>query len=457
MVRPQQTTVGMSDKWKRSREYIRRARESLAGGVSSPFRAKAPIPLYLTDASGSRVQDVDGNEYIDYSLAWGPLILGHCHPKLVETMRAQAARPHIYGAQHELEFHLAETLQRHIAGAERVAFTTSGSEAVQIALRLARAFTGRPLIVKFEGHYHGWMDSVLLSYKPGARDLAAAPPLRGIPGSLGQVENAADNILVAPWNDLDAIEKLFAGHGPRIAAVITEPVACNCGCLLPEPGYLERLAEIARRHGSLLIFDEVITGFRLSLGGAQAFYGVTADLAVFGKAIAGGLPLSVLAGRSRILDMLSGGGVAFGGTFNGNPISLAAAVTTIGELAQDGGKPLAYAKHLGESIMLRLSEAAREFGLPLVVTGFGTAFALHFNPRTSLCSYRDTLEDDHELLNRCLLASLTEGINILPDGRFYVSTAHSESDADETVSAMRRVFQRLLEPDAPNPPWQSHP
>jgi glutamate-1-semialdehyde 2,1-aminomutase len=450
MVRPQQTTTVMVDKWSRSREYIQRARQSLAGGVSSPFRAKAPIPLYLEDACGSRIRDVDGNEYIDYSLAWGPLILGHRHPSLVETLRAQAERPHIYGAQHELEFHLAETLQRLITCAERLAFTSSGSEAVQIALRLARAFTRRPLIVKFEGHYHGWMDSVLLSYKPDARQLASTLPARGIAGSIGQVGNAADNVLIAPWNDLDAVEKLFDEHPNDIAAVITEPVACNSGCLLPAPGYLEGLTAVVRRHGALLIFDEVITGFRLSLGGAQALYGVTPDLATLGKAIAGGLPLSVLAGRREILDMMSGGGVAFGGTFNGNPISLAAAATTIQELSRDNGRPLEDAKQIGESIMRGLETAAREHGLPLVVTGFGTAFALHFQ-RGSLRSYRDTLEDDRELLDRCLLAALAEGINILPDGRLYVSTAHSERDADETVSVMRRVFQSLIELTTPNP------
>ena len=429
---------------------MHRARQSLAGGVSSPFRAKAPVPLYLVDACGSRIQDVDGNEYIDYSLAWGPLILGHRHPSLVETLRAQAERPHIYGAQHELEFQLAETLQRHIACAERLAFTSSGSEAVQIALRLARAFTRRPLIVKFEGHYHGWMDSVLWSYKPDARALASASPARGIPGSLGQVANAADNLLIAPWNDSDAVGKLFAEHGSEIAAVITEPVACNSGCLLPEPGFLEDLAAMAHRYGALLIFDEVITGFRLSLGGAQAFYGVTPDLATFGKAIAGGLPLSVLAGRREILDMLAGGDVAFGGTFNGNPISLAAAATTIQELSRDSGKPLEDAKGVGESIMRGLGAAAREFGLPLAVIGFGTAFALHFHPRGSLHSYRDTLEDDHEMLDRCLLAALAQGINILPDGRLYVSTVHSARDADETVSAMRRAFRSLVEPTTPH-------
>jgi glutamate-1-semialdehyde 2,1-aminomutase len=433
----------MSDPWTKSRAYIERARQSLAGGVSSPFRAKAPVPLYLADACGSRIWDVDGNEYIDYTLAWGPLILGHCHPRLVETIRQQAARPHIYGAQHELEYELAETLQQILPCAERLAFTSSGSEAVQIALRLARAATGRPLILKFEGHYHGWMDSVLWSYKPSAQQMGAAEPLCGISGSLGQIRNAADALLVAPWNDPSAVEQIFSERGHEIAAVITEPVACNSGCLLPNSGYLEALAAVARRHGSLVIFDEIITGFRLSLGGAQQFYGTTPDLATFGKAVAGGLPLSVLAGRREILELMSGGGVAFGGTFNGNPISLAAARTTLEELSKDGGRPLADAHQTGQALMNGIAQAARRQSLPLAVTGFGTAFALHFTSRTHFQNYRDTLDDDQGVLNRCLLAAIEEGVNILPDGRFYVSTAHTMQDVEQTVAAMERAFHKI--------------
>lgn len=433
----------MNDKWHTSRQWLQRASESLTGGVSSPFRAKAPVPLYLADACGSRIRDVDGNEYIDYSLAWGPLILGHRHPRLVEALRQQAERPHIYGAQHELEFQLAETLQRLIPCAERLAFTSSGSEAVQIALRLARAFTKRSLIVKFEGHYHGWMDSVLWSYKPSASDLETTPSGRGVPGSLGQAANAADKLLIAPWNDLSAVERLFSEHGPNIAAVVTEPVACNSGCLLPEPGYLEGLAALARRHGALLVFDEIITGFRLSLAGAQGFYGITPDLATFGKAIGGGLPLSVVAGRREILELMCGGGVAFGGTFNGNPISLAAAMATLAELSADGGRPLEEAKRTGEALMRGIGEAARRSGIALTVTGFGTAFALHFTRRGALTHYRDTLDDDSGRLSACLLAALDEGLHLVPDGRFYVSTAHTEQDAEQTIAAMERAFRRL--------------
>jgi glutamate-1-semialdehyde 2,1-aminomutase len=434
-----------SDPWSTSRSLLERSRRSLAGGVSSPFRAKAPVPLFLADASGSMITDVDGNRYIDYALAWGPLILGHRHPKLVAAMREQADRPHIYGAQHELEYQVAEMIQELVPCAERVAFTSSGSEAVQIVLRLARAFTRRKLIVKFEGHYHGWLDSVLLSYKPSADQLRQAEPFDAIPGSAGQVANAVDNVLVLPWNDADKLDALLRERGSEVAAIIMEPVLCNSGCLEPGDHYLEQVAELAKRHGTLLIFDEVITGFRRDVRGAQSFYNVIPDLATLGKAVGGGLPLSAIVGRGEILEMMFTGGVAFGGTFNGNPLSLAAALATLTELAQAGGEPLKQANKRGEEIMRGIQAAAYKHGLPLLVTGFGTAFALHFTGRSELRDYRDVLEDDPILLQRCLLESLREGLSLVPDGRMYVSTVHSEEDGARTVSAMDRVFSRLLE------------
>jgi len=434
-----------SDPWSTSRSLLERSRRSLAGGVSSPFRAKAPVPLFLADASGSTITDVDGNRYIDYALAWGPLILGHRHPKLVAAVREQADRPHIYGAQHELEYQVAEMIQELVPCAERVAFTSSGSEAVQIVLRLARAFTRRKLIVKFEGHYHGWMDSVLLSYKPSADQLRQVRPFCGIPGSAGQVANAVDNVLVLPWNDADKLEALLRERGSEVAAIITEPVLCNSGCLEPGNHYLEQVAELAKRHGALLIFDEVITGFRRDVRGAQNYYNVTPDLATLGKAIGGGLPLSAIVGRSEILEMMFKEGVAFGGTFNGNPLSLAAALATLTELALSDGEVLKEANKLGEKIMRGIQAAAYRHGLPLLVTGFGTAFALHFTERPELRDYRDVLEDDPVLLQRCLFESLREGLCLVPDGRMYVSTIHSEDDAARTISAMDRVFRRLQE------------
>lgn len=427
----------------KSAELLERSRRSLAGGVSSPFRAKAPIPLFISDARGSRFTDVDGNEFIDYSLAWGPLILGHRYPKLVATLCEQADRPHVYGAQHELEFELAELVQAVVPCAERLAFTSSGSEAVQIALRLARAATGRSLILKFEGHYHGWMDSVLLSYKPRREELESSAFSEPILGTRGQVRNAADNLLVIPWNDIASLREVFEEHGSQIAAVISEPVLCNSGCIEPEQDFLAQLASTAREHGALVIFDEVITGFRIAAGGAQSYYGVTPDIATLGKAMGGGLALSAIAGRQEILELMFTGGVSFGGTFNGNPLSLAAGVTTIQELMRDGGEPLRNVNRTGERLMEGIRQAGRRYGLPLLVNGFGAAFAVHFSPLPQLRNYRDTLNDNGPLLAKFLLESCKEGINILPDGRFYVSTVHSEKDVVETLAAIDRVCSRL--------------
>src|SRR5437667_7977609 len=238
----------MIENWERSKALLDRARQSLAGGVSSPFRAKAPVPLYFEDGCGPRLRDVDGNEYIDYQLAWGPMILGYRHPRLVEAMLRQAHLPFSYGAQHELEISVAEKIQRLVPCAERVAFTSSGSEAVQLAHRLARAYTRRNLILKFEGHYHGWMDSALISYHPSLEDLGPPEAPRSVLASRGQVPNAADNTVVAPWNRLDILERVLDRHKDLIAAVMMEPVLCNSGCVLPLPEYLEGVRDLCRRH-----------------------------------------------------------------------------------------------------------------------------------------------------------------------------------------------------------------
>jgi glutamate-1-semialdehyde 2,1-aminomutase len=423
-----------------SRELLERARRSLAGGVSSPFRASFPVPLYFADGLGARLWDVDGNEYIDYALAWGPMILGYGHPALVEAIQRAAARPHCVGEEHELEIQVAEKIQQLVPCAERVAFTSSGSEAVQLALRLARAYTKRNLILKFEGHYHGWMDGVLISHHPAREEVGPLESPHVVLGSAGQVANAAENVIVAPWNRPEILEAIFKEHGKKIAAVIMEPVLCNSGCLLPASGYLQTTSDICKRNGAQLILDEVITGFRMGLSGAQGFYNVTPDLATFGKAVAGGLPLSVVAGRREIMEQMFGGGVAFGGTFNGNPVSLAAAYATLTELARDEGKALTQANERGRRLMDGIRTAAGRQGVALTVTGFGAAFSLHFTTRAELRDYRDTLEDDGASLKRILRRALEEGLHLLPDGRLYVSAAHTDQDIEATVGAFERMF-----------------
>ena len=418
--------------WSRSRQHLERAKRSLAGGVSSPFRVKAPVPLYFRNGYGARLEDVDGNQYIDYCLAWGPMILGYRHPAIVEAMRRQAELPADYGAQHELEFEVSEQIQSLIPCAELVQFTSSGSEACQIAFRLARAFTGRNRILKFEGHYHGWMDGALISYKPSV-DQLGAPAL----GSRGQVPNSAENFVVTPWNDIDALDHATAAGG--IAAVVMEPVLCNSGCVLPRPGYLEQARRLCTERGILLIFDEVITGFRLSLGGAQEYYGVVPDLATFGKAVGGGAPLSGIAGRAEILMQMYDG-VSFGGSFNGNPVSLASANATLTELARDNGAALAHARRIGQRLIDGIPRMAR---MPVIVSGFGAAFAIHFTNRTELRDYRDTLADDAGLLNRFLYRALEQGLHLVPDGRMYVSAAHTDRDIDDTLARLEVVFSDL--------------
>lgn len=431
------------DRWAGSRAFLRRAERSLPHGVSSPFRAAAPVPLFFAGAKGARLRDVDGNEYIDFALAWGPLILGHCHPRMVEAMGVAAAVPVAYGAQHELEPEVCERIQRFVPCAERVALTSSGSEAVQLAFRLARAHTGRSLILKFEGHYHGWMDSALASYKAPRAELGPRRAPNAVLGSLGQPANSADNLVTSCWNDTGLLEDRFRRCGERIAAVVMEPVLCNSGCLRPRYGYLEAVRAICDRAGALLIFDEVITGFRIRLGGAQEAFGVVPDIATLGKALGGGVPVSAIVGRADIMDTVKPGMVAYGGTFNGNPLSLAGTRACLDTLAEDGGRPLERANRAGERIIAALREIAKEHGFDARVTGFGAAFALHFTQRTALHDYRDTLDDDRALLSSFLLHALEQGLYLLPDGRFYVSAAHSDRDIDEAISALKRTFASL--------------
>jgi glutamate-1-semialdehyde 2,1-aminomutase len=430
----------LTEKWKKSRDLLARARNSLAGGVSSPFRAKFPVPLYFTGGCGCRLRDVDGNEYIDYALAWGPGILGHAHPEVAAAVGRAAANPLIYGQEHEIEILVAEKIQSLVPCAERVAFTSSGSEAVQLMIRLARAYTNRELILKFEGHYHGWIDTALWSHHPKQADVGPRTAPHAVPESRGQLAAASEGIAVRPWNDAALVEEAFERNPGRIAGVIMEPVLCNSGCILPREGYLADVLDICRRHGALLLFDEIITGFRLDVGGAQRYYGVTPDVATFGKAAGGGLPLSVIAGRRDILEQLVSGGVAFGGTFNGNPVSLAAGFAALEALSRDDGAALRRANETGMALMEGIRSLARERSAALLVSGFGAAFAVHFTRRSGLREYRDLFDDDPAALQRFLARLQAEGVLCLPDGRFYLSSMHGGGDVEATLRAIARAL-----------------
>jgi glutamate-1-semialdehyde 2,1-aminomutase len=412
------------------------AQESLAGGVSSGLRRSArPYPLYFQRGYGCRAIDVDGNEYCDFGLAWGPLILGQSPPELVDAITEHLRNGFTYGAQHDLEFQVAERMVEIIPCCDLVCFANSGTEIVQVALRLARAATGRQKFLKFEGHYHGWDDSVLVSYHPTAAEIASA---KGEPVGAGAGQRAHTDVFVAAWNDPQSVERIFASHSAEISAVICEPMLCNSGCIPPNPGFLEFLRRITRQYEVLLIFDEVITGFRLHLAGAQGHYGVTPDLATYAKALGGGVAVSALAGRHDFMELIASGKVVHAGTLNGNPIALAAAKGTLDILSRDRHTIYEGLWKRGERLRLGLEKLLRDSGFKVVTSGGGPVFQLSFMENQAT-NYRETLAADQAKYRDFVLALLDEGVLALPDGRWYISAAHSDQDIDAALEAASRI------------------
>lgn len=429
------------NRYSRSIRAFQQSQRYLAGGVSSMMRASAkPSPLFFKAASGVTLTDYDNRKYIDYTLGWGPLILGHSHPAVAKAVCTQLERFQHLGAQHELEAQVARKTCEILPSAGLVAFSNTGSEAVQLALRLARAFTGRRKFIKFEGHYHGWFDNILLSYHPNGRDLRSSRP---VPVSEGQVPSGIKDVYALPWNDIEAFEHAVNKHHDEIAAIITEPILCNSSCLMPRPGYLAKMRVLAKRYGIVLIFDEVITGFRVSLGGAQTMLGIKPDLTVLGKALAAGFPLSAVAGRKEIMDLIPQRRVVHAGTFNGNPIALAAAKACMALESARDGRALKKVQELGQRLISGISACAAEAGVPCLINGVGSVFHISFTSRTTMRNYRDTLDCDINIRDQFLQGMLEQGIYLIPDGRWYLSTVHTRAHIDATIDAVRKVFGRL--------------
>jgi glutamate-1-semialdehyde 2,1-aminomutase len=414
-------------------QRYQRSCRTLAGGVSSSLRRAAkPYPLFFDRGVGSCVFDVDGNSYLDYGLAWGPLILGHSHPRVVEAVQRQAGRALTFGAQHDLEFEVSELLNGIIPCADLVCFANSGTEIVQVALRLARAVTGRNKYLKFEGHYHGWSDEALVAYHPPESDLLERPS----PVGAGQLPH--DHVIVGEWNNREYIERIFAERGEEISAIICEPLLANSGCIPPAPGFLEFLREISSRAGALLIFDEVITGFRVDLRGAQGRWGVTPDLATYAKAVGAGAPLSVLAGKSEFMQRIANGEVIHAGTLNGNPLSLAAARAAIEVLAADRGAIYPGLRNRADRLREGIGGALKAAGIPVSTSGDGPVFQVSFMDAPAK-NYRGTLKARADLYSEFAMGLLDQGVLTLPDGRWYVSAAHTEEDIDRTLEAVRSL------------------
>jgi glutamate-1-semialdehyde 2,1-aminomutase len=427
--------VPVNDGLALSRGLLEESALHLASGVASTLRlAVQPTPLFIDRGSGARIVDVDGNQYIDYTMAYGPLILGHAHPAIVDAVSGAAVRGSTFGAQHVDEARVAQALCEHVPGAERVCFSGSGTEGVMLALRLARAFTGRERVIRFTGHYHGWSDAIFT---------AGADGDRATPGTNGQSGAALGDLIVLPWNDREAVEAIIASRGSEIAAVICEPVLCNSGCIEPSPGYLEALRAATADAGIILIFDEVITGFRLGLGGAQERYGVHADLAVFGKALGGGLPLSAVTGRREILDLVAAGTVSHLGTFNGNTVALAAARATLAELSSNGGAAFATMAEHGLCLAEGLAAGAEAANVALVVNCAGPVLQTIFTREPVVTDYATFASSDHATCAAFVELLLGEGVYVRPNGLWYVSTAHSKVDVDATLEAAQRAFDSM--------------
>jgi len=429
-----------------SETLLKRACNTIPGGVNSPVRAGKSvdmIPPFIAEASGAVIRDVDGNEYIDYVGSWGPMILGHAHPEVVSAIQERIGRGTSYGAPTELEVVMAEAIVEMVPSIEMVRMVNSGTEAAMSAVRLARGFTGRQMIVKFDGCYHGHADSLLVSAGSGVATL-------GIPGSPGVPNDLARHTLSLPFNDIQAVNTAFDRYGPDIACIIVEPVPGNMGVVLPDMDFLKGLREITRATGSLLIFDEVITGFRLSPGGAQERYGIEPDLTCLGKIIGGGLPVGAYGGKREImLRMAPEGDIYQAGTLSGNPLAMAAGIATLTLLRQ--GDFYQHLETLGNKLFSGLASLAEREGVPVVVNHVGSMGSLFFADGPIL-DFTTAKASDARRFKRYYRRMREQGIYLAPSAfeASFVSAAHTEEMIEKTLNAASNAFKEMLHEDGKN-------
>lgn len=422
-----------------SRALFAKTKMYLVEGVASSFHKAADeeYPICLERGKGSRVYDVDGNEYIDYIGGFGPMLLGYSPEAVNRAVREQLERGSQLSATTAGLCRLAKKLTEIIPCAERVSFQNSGTEANMHAFRLARAYTGRKKIIKFEGQYHGWSDEEKISIDAAdVKELGERPAPARLFTTRGQRRETADDIVILPWNDLDLLEQIMREQGGEIAAVITEPVMCDSGPILPKPGYLAGLRELTSRYGTVLIFDEVITGFRVALGGAQQYYGITPDLAVFAKAIAGGYPLAAIAGKREIMES----GVPAAGTFNANAIAVAASLATIGILEEE--EVYRRLEKLGSLFVQGLRALGDTYGIPLFCQAVGSICILMFGLKNGADDFRHYLTAaDIAYYDLVVRKAREYGVRLTARrGRLYLSTEHSEADIAQTLQVMEQIF-----------------
>ena len=423
----------------RNEELFLRAQQRIPAGVNSPvraFRSVGGTPLFFERASGAHLWDANGKRYVDYVGSWGPMVLGHTHPAVVEAVQAAAARALSFGAPTESEIELAELLCSLVPSIEMVRLVSSGTEATMTAIRLARGYTGRAKIVKFEGCYHGHADSLLVKAGSGALTF-------GNPSSAGVPEDIAKHTLVLDYNDSEQVKALFASQGAEIACVIVEPVAGNMNLVLPKPGFLETLRELCTQHGAVLIFDEVMTGFRVALGGAQARYGIRPDLTTLGKVIGGGMPVGAFGGRREIMEKIAPLGPVYqAGTLSGNPVAVAAGLATL-KLVSDPGFAAKIEKTT-QALVAGLADEAKRAGVDFSAQSVGSMFGIYFRKQAPT-SFAEVMTSDKDRFNAFFHAMLDRGVYLAPSAfeAGFVSAAHGQAEIDATLAAARESLQSL--------------
>jgi len=425
----------------KSEALWQRAQTFLPGGVNSPVRAWRSVkgkPLFIERAKGAKIYDVDDHEYIDYVCSWGPMIVGHAHEEVIEAIKRTASKGTSFGAPTEVEVELAEMIVKAFPSIEKVRMVNSGTEATMSALRLARAYTGRDKVIKFDGCYHGHADSFLVKAGSGLATL-------GIPASPGVPEDLTKHTISLPYNDLSAVEKTFEQIGKEIACIIVEPVAGNMGVVLPEEGFLKGLRRVTQRYGSLLIFDEVITGFRVSWGGAQLHYGIDPDLTCLGKIIGGGMPVGAYGGKKEIMSLIAPQGQVYqAGTLSGNPLAMSAGLATLKILQRPEvyGELERKTKQLTEGI----KQAANEIGISLQINQIASMFSLFFN-KEPVTDYEGVLKSDSGMFIKYFYGMLKRGIYLAPSAyeASFVSLAHTDGDIKKTIEAVYETFEEIKE------------
>jgi glutamate-1-semialdehyde 2,1-aminomutase len=424
----------------RSSDLFTKAKKLIPGGVNSPVRAFKSVgldPVFISKAKGSKLYDVDGNEYIDYIGSWGPMILGHANGQVVDEIKKAAENGTSFGAATEREIYLAEIICKAVPSIEMVRMVSSGTEAVMSAIRLARGFTRRDKILKFEGCYHGHSDGLLVKAGSGALTT-------GVPDSLGVPADYAKNTLTASYNHCEELESFFKVNGDSIAAVIVEPVAGNMGVVPPDIKFLRLLRELTEKHGALLIFDEVITGFRVSFSGAQGFYGINPDLTVFGKIIGGGLPVGAYGGRKDIMSMISPSGPVYqAGTLSGNPVAMAAGIKTL-EILRDNPNIYEDINDKARVLEKAFTASSQKHGIPLTVNCVGSLLSAFFT-QNKVVDFKSAVESDTKQYARYFTGMFEEGIYIAPAQfeAMFVSYSHSAEDIRATADAIDKVFSNL--------------